>query len=113
MPSDRASLRDIVVACRHIGDFTANVGRDGFLADAKTRSAVLYQLAVAGEAAGRPSPVLRRRHADIPWAKAIGMRNALIHGYDRVDLDIVWGTTRRDIPRLLEDVEALLPPEQD
>ena len=29
------------------------------------------------------------------------MRNRLIHGYDRVDLDVLWDTVRDDFPVLL------------
>jgi len=38
----------------------------------------------------------------------IGLRNHLIHGYDVVDLDIVWRTTEEDLPRLSETLAGLL-----
>jgi hypothetical protein len=33
------------------------------------------------------------------------MRNKLIHGYDTVDLDILWDTVRNELPRLIEGLE--------
>jgi uncharacterized protein with HEPN domain len=39
------------------------------------------------------------------------MRNALIHGYDGVDVSVVWKTVTRDIPRLQTLLtEELAPP---
>lgn len=41
------------------------------------------------------------------------MRNILIHDYDDVDLDIVWDTTQKDIPKLaatLREYFNKLPP---
>jgi uncharacterized protein with HEPN domain len=42
------------------------------------------------------------------------MRNALAHGYFKVQLDIVWKTIEDDLPRLYEQVQEImrrLPPE--
>ena len=39
------------------------------------------------------------------------MRNRVVHGYDSVDLDIVWTTARERIPALLALIEPLIQPE--
>jgi uncharacterized protein with HEPN domain len=36
------------------------------------------------------------------------MRNRVIHGYDAVDDEIVWGTIQRHLPQLKVEVEELL-----
>jgi uncharacterized protein with HEPN domain len=77
-----------------------------FSEDAKTQSAVLHQVMVLGEAANRLSETFREEHTEIPWRLMIGMRNRLIHGYDDVDLDEVWNTATRDVPALLQALEA-------
>jgi len=46
---------------------------------------------VLGEAANRVSKETQAKHPRIPWAQII-TRNRLIHGYDFVDLDILWRT---------------------
>ena len=38
----------------------------------------------------------------------IGMRNRVIHSYDKVDDEIVWGTIIRHLPLLKAEVETLL-----
>ena len=39
----------------------------------------------------------------------IGIRNRLIHGYDAVDLDIVWQTVTEELPSLITILEAIVP----
>ena len=36
----------------------------------------------------------------------VGLRNRLIHGYDSVDLDIVWSIVKGDLPALVRDLNA-------
>ena len=38
----------------------------------------------------------------------IGMRNRVIHGYDKIDDEIVWGTIVRHLPALKIEIEKLL-----
>lgn len=38
----------------------------------------------------------------------INMRNRVIHGYDKIDDEIIWGTIIRHLPILKEEVDKLL-----
>jgi uncharacterized protein with HEPN domain len=63
---------------------------------------------IVGEAAARVSPEGQRNHSAIPWREVVGMRNRLIHGYDQVDLDVLWDTIEDDLPPLIANLEAAL-----
>ena len=102
---DDIVLKDIVNAARLVAAFVDGFNRDTFVDDWKTRSAVLYQLTVIGEAVKRLSDDFRARHAHIPWALMAGMRDHLVHAYDLVDWDEVWKTANKDIPDLLGKIE--------
>jgi uncharacterized protein with HEPN domain len=65
-------------------------------------------LEVIGEAARGVSEPLRVAHSEIPWADVWGMRNALIHAYDNIDLARVWRTIEVDLPALIEKLERIL-----
>ena len=110
MSRDDAALLDIARSLRLIIEFTREMDESYFLDDLKTQSAVLHQLLVLGEAVKRLSPEFRARHPEIPWVLIAGMRDNLIHEYDSVDLEEVWRTAQRDVPRLLASLEPLLPP---
>ena len=38
----------------------------------------------------------------------IGMRNRVIHGYDKIDDEIIWGTIIRHLPKLKSEVTEFL-----
>ena len=38
----------------------------------------------------------------------IGMRNRVIHGYDKIDDEIIWGTIVRHLPSLKNEIDKLL-----
>ena len=38
----------------------------------------------------------------------VGMRNRVIHGYDKIDDALIWGTIVRHLPKLKEEIIQLL-----
>jgi uncharacterized protein with HEPN domain len=38
----------------------------------------------------------------------VSFRNRVVHGYDRVDFDILWATVVDDLPPLISALEAFL-----
>lgn len=76
--------------------------------DVVLRFAVERNFAVIGEAAKRVPESVRKENPQIPWKEMAGMRDMIIHEYDEIDLDEVWGTIERDIPNALEAIGRLL-----
>ena len=89
-------------------DFIQGFEKESFIQDWKTRSAVLYQITVIGEAVKRLSKGFRTDHPEIPWALIAGMRDNLIHGYDLVDWDEVWKTSTVDVPEFSDKIKSYL-----
>ncbi len=108
---DLVSVTDIVVACRRVRDFTRGVSQEQFNNDSEKQSAVLYQIAVMGEATRRLSPTFIDANSRVPWADIAAMRNRLIHKYDDIDLELVWDTATVHVAELLRVLEPLLPRE--
>jgi len=79
MERDEATLLDIANAAHLVMDFARDMEKDEFIKDIKTRSAVLYQLIVIGEAVKRLSQSMRTQHPEIPRSLIAGMRDHLIH----------------------------------
>ena len=59
--------------------------------------AVCRNLEIIGEAARRFDDTFRAAHPKIPWRAKTGVRNILIHTYDRVSTEILADIVRRDI----------------
>lgn len=105
MPDDAATVLDIVLACRRIARFVANADEKSFLADDEKHWAVVSQLMLIGEAVRRLSTDFCDQHSSIPWHQMAGMRNRLVHHYDKIDWPLVWTTACRNVPILLAALE--------
>jgi uncharacterized protein with HEPN domain len=95
MQRDLGAVLDILLACRDIQDCTRGLSRQDFERNKTVRHAVVRCIEVIGEATKRISPAFRAAHPEIPWQAMAGMRDRLIHEYDRVDLDVVWNVVER------------------
>ena len=73
--------------------------------------AILKAVEIVGEAASRVGVDSRNEHPEIPWTAIVGMRDRLVHEYSNVNLARVWEAVMRDIPRLIPQLESLVPPE--
>lgn len=60
---------------------------------------------VVGEAAARMSADVQAQYPQIPWPQIVSTMNRLIHGYDFVDLEILWQTVTEDLPMLAAGLE--------
>lgn len=75
--------------------------------DEMYRSAVLLNIAIIGEAVNQ---ILKHR-PDIKITSArqiVNTRNYIIHGYDSLDNEILWGIVVKHLPQLKIEVEELL-----
>lgn len=75
------------------------------------QDAVIRNLEVIGEACRnitREAPDFAAQNPQLPLAAAYEMRNALAHGYFKVDLQVVWNTVHRDLPQLQQQVQRLM-----
>lgn len=103
-------LEHIESAARRALEFLGTQSRDEFLADIKTQHAVAMSFAVMGEAATRIAatyPDFVARTPEISWRHMRGMRHHLVHGYFRIDQQVVWATVHNELPLLLQDIVRL------
>ncbi len=78
-----------------------------YLANKMLRRAVEREFEIIGEAMSR----IEKLDPAIEIAakrQIISMRNRVIHGYDKIDNEIVWGTIVRHLPTLKIEIDNLL-----
>jgi uncharacterized protein with HEPN domain len=109
------SRRDPLIALRQMRDharealeLSRNKARVDLDSDRLLNLALVRLLEIVGEAAARVEPGERQRFSAIPWSQVVGLRNRLIHGYDEVDLDLVWSIVANDLPALVLELDRLL-----
>lgn len=80
---------------------------NAYLSNKMLRRAVEREFEIIGEALN----CIDKIDPDIQIAskrQIIGMRNRVIHGYDKIDDEIVWGTIIRHLPILKLEILKLL-----
>jgi uncharacterized protein with HEPN domain len=105
---DRVSLKDMLDYSRKAVKLIEERTREDLDRDEILCLALTRVVEIIGEAATRVSQAGRQSHGQIPWPQIIGLRNRLAHGYDAVDLDILWDIVQQDLPPLIEQLEAVL-----
>ena len=75
--------------------------------DLRTKRAVERNVEIIGEALSR---ILKRDETIVITnsRKIVDTRNRIIHGYDSVSDDVIWGIVVRHLPVLQAEVEKLL-----
>jgi uncharacterized protein with HEPN domain len=106
-----ARLRHMLDASREAVGFAKGKSRADLHADRGLQLILTRLLEIVGEAANKVPQTTRDLYPEIPWSAAIAVRNRLIHGYEDVDLDIVWQTVEEDFPRLIASLEKAIDSE--
>lgn len=106
--NDKVYIRHMIDHARAALELSSGKNRSSLDTESMFRYALLHLVAVLGEAASRVSGAARSKYSEIPWRDIVSMRNMLIHGYDVVDLDILWKTVEDDIPALIGKLESTI-----
>ena len=107
MTRDKESLFDIVEAIEKILAYTKGVRFEEFQLNEEKQDAVLRRILVIGEATKRLSAEFKTRHSQIPWKEIAGMRDIVVHDYNRIDLETIWDVVQNDLPELVKFLNSL------
>ena len=105
----KANLWDIANAAESIRSFTAGKDLTAYLQDELLRAAVERKLGIVGEALSqlmRDFPAYRDKIKLV--GEVVAFRNQIVHGYATIKDDMVWEIAQVYLPRLHEEIVALL-----
>ncbi len=104
-------LSHILLAIKRIQEYCSDIDELGFLKSQLIQDAVIRNFEVIGEASKnieRSFPEYAAAHPELPLMIAYEMRNALAHGYFKVDLPIIWKTIEINLPVLEDQIVRLI-----
>jgi len=105
----KAWLYDILNAILEIESFFDDSPKvfAEYQSDLRTKRAVERNIEIIGEALSR---ILKRDETILITnsRKIVDTRNRIIHGYDSVSDDVIWGIVIRHLPVLHTEIETLL-----
>ena len=100
-------IDDIWESIEKIERYTEGMTLGSFQSDEKTSDAVVRNLEIIGEAAGRLPEEFMDRNSEIEWFKIVGLRNRIVHEYFGVDLEIIWQIIKRDFPAFKKSLKGI------
>jgi len=103
-------INHILAAIERIQRYCADADEVIFLKNQMLQDAVIRNFEVIGEASkniDRKFPDFLRKNPSLPLIDAYEMRNALAHGYFKVDLEILWNTINKHLPDLQAQLKRL------
>ena len=107
--SDDVYLRHMLAHAREALGMLGGQSREALAESRVLQLALLHLVEIVGEAASQVSQATRSQLNQLPWRGMIGMRNQIIHGYDTVNIAVLWDTLEHDFPELVAMLEACLP----
>ena len=97
---DQVYLQHIIDSISKVEGYLNGIKYEDFLVNNLLIDALIRNLEIIGEASNNISEEFKESHPDLNFRPDISMRNQLAHGYDDVDLEIVWNTVTEDLPVL-------------
>lgn len=112
--ADEIVLQKIIDYCTDIEDYMnrVNASYEIYLSDKMFRSAVDMCVLQIGELTKHLSEDFKAQNSEITWHAIKGMRNVLVHEYEKVDLYKAWNVLSQRIPELKAQLEKILAAEE-
>ena len=104
-------LEHIGTAIDRIARYTEHMEKAPFLENTMVQDAVIRNLEIIGEASHNIETQFSdfaAGHPELQLAFAYQMRNAVAHGYFKVDFEIVWKTLHNDLPALRQRIRRAI-----
>lgn len=98
--NDKGRLLQIIKHCDRILFKINNIDYKGFECDMDIKEIVCFNIFQIGEIAKGLSEDFIKEYNKVPWKQIKGMRDRIGHGYDTIDIEIVWQTSIESIPEL-------------
>lgn len=105
---DKGRLLQIVKHCKRIEEKIKNIDKNEFETNDDIREIVCFNIFQVGELAKELSDDLINKYDKILWKQIKGMRDRIGHGYETIDIDIVWNTAKDNVKELEIYCEEIL-----
>lgn len=106
---DKLILQKILTYINEIQEFIKGYSREDFNKDRKTINACVFNLSQIGELVGKISEEITEKYNNVEWRGLRGLRNRIVHDYEGINLDMVWGfldTELKDLENQIKEIKV-------
>jgi len=93
-------IEDIIESIGAIEEYSRGINKEKLESSRLKQNATIREIEIIGEAVKNIPEYIKNKYKEIEWRKIAGMRDIIIHGYFRVDLNAVWNVIKKDLPIL-------------
>jgi len=104
---DLVFINHILESINAIENFSKNTPKEELISNRLKQSAIVREIEIIGEAVKNISKSLKNKHREIEWQDIAGTRDKMIHHYFGVDLNIIFGIIKKDIPILKKQIKKI------
>ena len=101
-------IEDIIEHMNYSEEFIKSMTFEEFAKDKKTIFSVTKCIEIVGEATKRIPDSVREKYPEVLWREMARIRDRLVHGYFKVNLEIIWMTVTQEFPELRPIIEKVL-----
>ena len=103
-------LKHIIKYCEETAETINKFGDsfDKFKEDKDYFKSISMSLLQIGELANHLSKKFTEKYSDISWAKIVGLRNIIVHGYGILETETIWEVSREYAPALQKRCQEIL-----
>ena len=111
MVKDKGIIIQIIKRCKRILNKIENIEYEEFENDDDLKEIISFNIFQIGELTNNLSKDFLLEYQEIPWKYIIGMRNRIVHGYNTINVKIVFNTAIKSVSELLECCLSILKKE--
>lgn len=104
---DKLILTKILNYIEEIQEFIKGYTKEQFSKDRKTVNACVFDLSQIGELIGKITEETLKENPNVEWRGLKALRNRIVHDYEGINLNMVWGfldTELEELRIMLENI---------
>ena len=107
-PDNHNILERILDNINNIDLLLKTTTEESFMNDLKDFNAICLEFIQIGEKVNLLPEEFYDEHPSIPWHELYGLRNRIVHGYEKVKKSIIWATIVQDLPVIKKEITDIL-----
>ena len=105
---DKLILTKILNYIEEIQEYIKGYTKEQFSKDRKTVNACVFDLSQIGELIGKISEETLKENPNVEWRGLKALRNRIVHDYEGINLNMVWGFLDTELEELRIVLENIM-----